>query len=110
LHRASHRHAATPPSPAATTPAPAPYAHKIAIHLIAIEDCWVGFTTPTGSYLFQSYVVAGTSKRWAFRHPVNMRLGDPGGIRLTVDGKNPLLPGTANPITLSLGLHGKISS
>jgi len=39
-----------------------------------------------------------------------MRLGDPGGIRLTVDGKNPLPLGTANPITLSLGLHGKISS
>ena len=32
-----------------------------------------------------------------------MRLGDPGGIRLTVDGKNPLPLGTANPITLSLG-------
>ena len=40
----------------------------------------------------------------------DMRLGDPGGIRLTVDGKNPLPLGTANPITLSLGLHGKISS
>jgi len=110
LHRASHRHAAAPSAPAATTPAPAPYAPKIAIHLIAIQDCWVGFTTPTGGYLFQSYVVAGTSKRWIFRHPVNMRLGNPGGIRLTVDGKNPLPPGTANPVTLRLGLPGKISS
>ena len=35
-----------------------------------------------------------------------MRLGNPGGIRLTVDGKNPLPPGTDNPITLSLGLNG----
>jgi hypothetical protein len=63
-----------------------------------------------GGYLFLSYVVAGTLKRWAFRHPVNMRLGNPGGIRLTVDGKNPLPPGTANPITLRLGLPGKITS
>ena len=109
LHAASHRHAAAPPAPAATAPAPAPSAPKIAIHLIAIEDCWVGFTTPAGGYLFQSYVVAGTSKRWAFWHPVNIRLGNPGGIRLTVDGKNPLPPGTANPITLSLGVPGKIS-
>jgi hypothetical protein len=34
----------------------------------------------------------------------------PGGVSLTVDGKNPLLPGTVNPITLSLGLNGNISS
>jgi len=39
-----------------------------------------------------------------------MRLGNPGGIRLTVDGKNPLPPGTTQPITLRLGLRGKISS
>jgi hypothetical protein len=39
-----------------------------------------------------------------------MRLGNPGAIRLTVDGKNPLPPGTADPITLSLGLNDKISS
>jgi hypothetical protein len=110
LHRASRRHAAAPASSAATTPAPAPHAPKIAIHLVAIEDCWVGFTTPAGGNLFQSYIVAGTSKRWAFRHPVDMRLGNPGGIRLTVDGKNPLPAGTANPVTLRLGLPGKISS
>jgi cytoskeletal protein RodZ len=110
LHRATYRHAAAPSAPAATTPAPAPSAPKIAIHLVAIRDCWVEFTTPTGRYLFQSYVVAGTSKRWAFRQPVTMRLGNPGGIRLTVDGKNPLPPGTATPITLSLRLPGKTSS
>ena len=110
-HRALHRHArAAPPPAAAATPSLSPYAHKVVIHLAAIEDCWVGFTTPAGGYLFQSYVVAGTSKRWAFRHPVDMRLGNPGGIRLTVDGTNPLPPGTADPVTLSLGLDGKISS
>ncbi len=38
-----------------------------------------------------------------------MRLGNPGGIGLTVDGRNPLPPGTANPITLGLGLNGSIS-
>jgi hypothetical protein len=39
-----------------------------------------------------------------------MRLGNPGGISLTVDGRNPLPPGTTNPITLSLGLGGSIST
>lgn len=109
LHRALPR-PATPSPASATSPVPAPYAHKVAIRLEAIEDCWVEFTTPGGGYLFQSYVVAGTSKRWVFRHAVDMRLGNPGGIRLTVDGKHPLPPGTAQPITLSLGLHGKVAS
>jgi cytoskeletal protein RodZ len=109
LHRAIHR-PATPAPAAATSLVPNPYAHKVAIRLEAIEDCWVEFTAPSGGYLFQSYVVAGTSKRWTFRHAVDMRLGNPGGIKLTVDGKNPLPPGTINPITLSLGLYGNKAS
>ena len=38
-----------------------------------------------------------------------MRLGNPGGVSLTVDGKNPLPPGTDTPITLGLGLNGQVS-
>jgi Domain of unknown function (DUF4115) len=82
----------------------------VVIRLMAIEDCWVEFTTPGGGYLFQSCVVGGTSKDWSFGYAVAMRLGNPGGILLTVDGKNPLPPGTGQSITLSLGLNGEISS
>lgn len=97
--------------PAATpTAAPQPYAHQVVVHLTATEDCWVEFTTPSGGYLTQAYVVAGTSKSWTFGYAVNMRLGNPGGVSLVVDGKNPLPPGTANPITLSLGLGGSVST
>jgi len=103
----THRHAGTPPPK--STAVVEPYAHSVVIHLTAVEDCWVEFTSPGGGYLFQAYVVAGTSRTWAFRHAVDMRLGNPGGISLAVDGKNPLPPGTASPITLSLGLNGKIS-
>jgi cytoskeletal protein RodZ len=105
---AAHRHVshATPPAPVATV---APYAHLVVIRLTAIEDCWVQFTTTGGGYLFQSYVVGGTSKTWSFSYPVAMRLGNPGGISLTVDGKNPLPPGTASPITLGLGLNDHVS-
>jgi hypothetical protein len=91
-------------------PAPARYAHKVAIRLTAIEDSWVEFTTPAGAYLSQSIIAGGMSQRWAFRHAVDLRLGNPGGIRLTVDGTHPLPPGTVEPITLRLGLGGKISS
>jgi hypothetical protein len=107
VHRPARHH----PRPAPPAPAPAPrlYAHRVAIGLTAIEDCWVEFTTPGGGLLFQLVVVGGTSKRWVFGHAVDMTLGNPGGIRLTVDGHRPLPPGPAPPVTLHLGLGGKIS-
>lgn len=105
-HRATHRgHPSATPAAAAQS-----YAHQVVIRLTAIEDCWVEFTIPGGGYLTQDYVVAGTSKSWTFGYPVEMQLGNPGGVNLVVDGKNPLPPGTANPITLSLGLGGSIST
>jgi cytoskeletal protein RodZ len=102
-HRPSH-HRVTPP------PAPSPYTHRVVIHLTAVEDCWVEFTTPGGRYLSQAVVAGGTSQRWVFSHAVDMRLGNPGGIKLRVNGTNPLPPGTAAPITLRLRRHGKLSS
>jgi transcriptional regulator with XRE-family HTH domain len=109
---ATHRHAghARPHPAPRPTPAAAPYARAVVIQLAAIEDCWVEFTTPGGGYLSQSYVDGGTSQTWTFGYAVDMRLGNPGGIKLTVDGKNPLPPGTTDPITLTLGLNDKISS
>jgi cytoskeletal protein RodZ len=109
---AAHRHTGHPrPHPAPRpSPAVAPYAHSTVIQLAAIEDCWVEFTTPGGGYLSQAYVTGGTSRTWTFSYAVDMRLGNPGGITLTIDGKNPLPPGTADPITLSLGLNDQISS
>jgi Helix-turn-helix domain/Domain of unknown function (DUF4115) len=107
LHRAAHHHAHHAAPPVAT--AASRYAHRVAIHLAATEACWVEFTTPGGAYLSQFYVLGGTSKRWAFGHAVDMTLGNPGGVRLTVDGKNALPPGPSPAVTLHIGLHGKIS-
>ena len=105
LHRPSHHRT----GPAAAPLAASRYAHEVVIRLTAIEDCWVEFTTPAGAYLSQSIIAGGTSHQWAFRHPVDLRLGNPGGIRLTVDGTHPLPPGTVEPITLRLGPGAKIS-
>jgi hypothetical protein len=105
-HRGEHGTGHPAPTPAAVSP----YSREVVVSLTASQDCWVGFTTPGGGYLTQAYVVAGTSKSWTFGYAVQMRLGNPGGISLTVDGRNPLPPGTTNPITLSLGLGGSIST
>jgi cytoskeletal protein RodZ len=108
---AVHRHDghARQHPPARPSAAAAPYAHTTVVQLTAAEDCWVEFTTPGGGYLSQAYVTGGTSKSWTFGYAVDMRLGNPGGISLEVDGRNPLPPGTVSPITLSLGLGDNVS-
>ncbi len=87
---------ATPPSPAAS--------QNVVISLTAIQDCWVEFTKPDGRFLSQAYVVGGNSKTWTFYRAVDMAIGNPGGIVLTVNGKKLGSPGAAGqPVTLNLG-------
>jgi hypothetical protein len=106
LRRPGHHRTGHAPPPLAASR----YPRELVIRLVAVEDCWVEFTTPGGRYLSQSIVAGGTSKRWVFRHAVDMRLGNPGGIKLRVDGTNPVPPGTVEPITLRLRRHGEVSS
>ena len=111
---ASHsgRRSPAPPTHSATptpTSSPTHASHTVVIRLTAIEDCWVEFTTPSGTPLSQYLVVGGSSKTWRFRHAVTMQIGNPAGIMLTVNGKNLGSPGSAGPVTLSLGPHKKLS-
>jgi len=82
---------------------PMPTAAAVVVQLRAIRGCQVVVRTPHGQLLFQSRVAAGASNTWTFRQPVNVRLANPGGVTLTVDGTNPLPPRLANgPVTLIL--------
>ena len=106
-------HPSAASAPASPTPSASPThaSRTVVIQLTAIEDCWVEFTTPGGSYLSQDYVVGGSTKTWTFRHEVNMQIGNPGGILLTVNGQNLARTiGNAGPVTLSLGPGKKLSS
>jgi cytoskeletal protein RodZ len=96
---------------APSTPAPTPthVSHTVVIRLTAVEDCWVGFSTPSGTPLSQYLVVGGSSKTWRFHHAVTMQIGNPAGVMLTVNGKNLGSPGSAGPVTLSFGPHKKLS-
>ena len=61
-------------------------------------------TSQAGQFISQAYVVGGDSKTWTFQQAVNMQIGNPGGIVLTVNGKRVGSPGSAGqPVTLSLG-------
>jgi cytoskeletal protein RodZ len=106
---ASHHPSAAAAAPTTPTATPTPVSHKVVIRLTAIEDCWVEFTTSAGGYLSQDYVVGGSSMTWTFHRNVTMQIGNPGGILLTVNGKNLGRPGSVGqPVTLSFGPDKKL--
>jgi len=99
-----------------STPTPKPSAaaapasrHRLVIRLTASADCWVEFSKPGGRTLFQTYVLAGHSKTWRFKHAVTMQIGNPGGILLMVNGRDLGHPGSVGqPVTLNFGPGHKL--
>jgi cytoskeletal protein RodZ len=105
----SHHPSAAAAAPSTPAPTPTHVSHTVVIRLTAIEDCWVEFTTPAGTYLSQDYVVGGSSMTWTFHRNVSMQIGNPGGVLLTVNGKNLGRPGSVGqPVTLSFGPDKKL--
>jgi cytoskeletal protein RodZ len=89
---------ASTPSP---TPSATPTSEDVVIHVAATEDCWVQLTSSSsGSQIYMGVVPAGTSKTWKEKQPVDVRLGNPAGIVLTVDGQRQTTD-TKVPVTLS---------
>ena len=102
---ASHR-AATGATPTAhPSPSPTPTRSDVVIQLTANEDCWVLLTRRSdGSQIFMGVVPAGSSRTWTVKKAVKMRLGNPPGVVLTVDGKHQPT-NVNNPVTLSFSPH-----
>jgi cytoskeletal protein RodZ len=103
----------TPSSSPASTPSPTPattqHSHRLVIRLTATQDCWVEFTKPDGQYLLQLTVPSGSTRTWRFQHAVSMQIGNPGGIMLTVNGKDLGRPGSVGqPVTLNFGPGKKL--
>ena len=78
------------------------------IRLTAVEDCWVFLTDDRGSTIYSGVVPAGSTQTWKERQAVNLRLGNPAGVVLTVNGKKDS-PGTSQPVTLTLGPAQRVS-
>jgi hypothetical protein len=96
---------ATPkPKPhASPSPSQAVNPDDVVIHLAAVEACWVQLTSSTdGSQIYMGTIPAGSSMTWTEKQSVNIALGNPGGIMLTVDGKRQAIT-TTQPETLSFG-------
>ena len=117
-------HGTSPPRPVAAgghpnaskspTPRPSPTSstaqhHRLIIRLTAVQDCWVQFAKPNGHVLLQAYVLSGSTRTWHFKHAVSMQIGNPGGIILTVNGKDLGRPGAyGQPVTLNFGPGKKL--
>jgi cytoskeletal protein RodZ len=76
--------------------------HRMHIKLTATRDCWVQLRSKTGMTIFSGTVYSGTSMNWTERHEVTMTIGNPSAVRLTVNGKNKIPPGSVSAVTLSL--------
>ena len=96
------RVSATVKPKATPKPSPSPSAtpSDVVIHLTANEACWVQLRNNSdGTQIYMGTIPAGSSMTWTEKHAVQMSLGNPGGIVLTVDGKRQI-PHTAEPVTL----------
>jgi cytoskeletal protein RodZ len=98
---------AAPSSPAPSASPTAPGAGDVVIQLTAVEDCWVYLTSGQGATIYSGVVPAGSTQTWKETQAVNLRLGNPAGVVLTVDGKKES-PGTSQPVTLTLGPAQKV--
>jgi cytoskeletal protein RodZ len=107
---AAEQHQGSRPAPAAghhssppASSAGATASKELVIKLVVkAQPCWVEFTRSNGAYLTQVTLPAGATKTWRFRHAVDMQLGNPGAVVLTVNGQNRGSPGrVGNPVTLS---------
>jgi hypothetical protein len=77
--------------------------HHVVILLSAGSgSCWVDLTTRTGQAIFAGTLAAGTSRTWTEEGPVSLEIGNPGAVKLTVNGKDQT-PKSGSPVTLTLG-------
>jgi len=97
-------HPVTTATPSPTfSPTPSDLVIKVAA---GPEDCWVLLTRAgDGSQIFMGVVPAGSSMTWTEKEAVDIRLGNPAAIVLTVNGQRQPIK-TILPVTLSYSPQG----
>lgn len=110
----AHNQISNPPSPTAPATAspsqsPTTPQRSVVVQLEANEDCWVGVYAADGTQKWQGIILAGSSRSWNFTHRVSMKIGNPGGVVLTVNGKRINSLGS-QAVTLYFRPHQTVSS
>ncbi len=97
----THRVTASAKPTAHPTPSPSPRSSDVVIKLTANQDCWVQVTSSSdGAQIYMGVIPAGSSMTWTEMQAVHVRLGNPGGVILTVNGQVQN-PNSTVPVTLS---------
>ena len=97
---ASPRSSPTPSHSASATPSLTDVVINVATEQ---EDCWVLLTRASdGSQIYMGTLPAGTTMTWTEQEAVNIRLGNPAAVVLTVNGQRQPI-NTVLPVTLSFG-------
>lgn len=116
--KTNHPAAVTYVSPRPTRPqaSPTPKATKpvdvhphVVIRLTATQTCWVLVSFPNGTQLFDGTLQPGMSKTVKSGRAVQVRLGNPQGVVVLVDGKRQKLS-SVNPITLAITPNGQAAA
>jgi cytoskeletal protein RodZ len=102
---ASTRPSARPSATVKASATPSATPSDVVIKLAATEECWVLLSRADGSQIYMGVVPAGQSMTWTEKQAVSIRLGNPGGITLTVDGQHQSI-NTVLPVTLSYSPKG----
>ena len=84
----------------------APPKNEAVIKLTATSDCWVGFNSPSGQSLYQGTVAAGQSMTWDLKHRASMVIGNPPGVKVTVNGHTQKMS-SVNVVTLKIDPSSK---
>ena len=107
-HPTAHPTATARPSPMPSATHTA--ADDVVIKLAAVEECWVLLTNSSdGAQIYMGVVAAGTQMTWTEREAVDIRLGNPGGVVLTVNGQRQTTQ-TQLPVTLSFTPGSTVAS
>ena len=100
-HRVTHSAKPSAHPKASASPSASPTPSGVVITLVANQDCWVLLTRHSdGSQIYMGVVPAGSSMTWTEKQAVDVRLGNPPGVALTVNGKRQPT-NVINPETLS---------
>lgn len=110
-HKAAEHAAA--PAPAAITPTPAP-SHsdavaqaprkEVTVKVKARRASWLNVHDAKGKQLFSGIIRAGQSEEWTDKKRILLLIGNGGGVRVTVNGKDIGSPGDGGQVVrLSYG-------
>jgi cytoskeletal protein RodZ len=109
-HKAAER-AAVPAAPSTATPRPshreavaqAPR-KEVTVRIKATRASWLNVRDDKGKQLFSGVIRAGQNEEWTAKKRISLVIGNGGGVRLTVNGKDVGSPGGGGQVVrLSFG-------